>query len=139
MFRAEPVMVSEPLVMLDPKTNQEVGVSPIDQVPAQEFTLGVSGLPANDITLLSRATNSKDYEMILARLEEIHADNPDNSNKSDEQIVGEIMPNWVSNPYLMNQFIDYYNQTHPVPFKVNESAPSEPTPVEPPVEPTSEK
>ena len=107
--------------MIDEKTNKRVNFRPVDQFPAQEFNKGANGFPANDITLLSRATNTKEAEIIIQRLEEVKVDNPDNSGKSDVQILKEIVPSWVNTPYLLDQFVQYYNSTHPIPLSTDDT------------------
>ena len=99
--------------VLDDNSKLPVYDKPIDQFPSQEFNKGSNGWPANDITLLARATSQKEYEMILARMQEIKIDQPDNSKKSDKQIVSEIMPSWVQSPAEIDRFMEYYNSLHP--------------------------
>lgn len=89
-----------------------VYVKPIDQFNSQEFNL-VNGLPASDLTLLSRASSKADYELILSRLQEIKSENI-NKDKSDKQIISEMMPAWVQTPAQIDRFVEYYNRTHPV-------------------------
>lgn len=87
---------------------------PVDQFSSQDFNRSfVSNLPANDITLLSRATSQREFDMVLSRLNEIRLNQPDNSKKSDKQIVSEIMPSWVQSPSEIERFMDYYNSLHP--------------------------
>lgn len=87
---------------------------PVDQFSSQDFNRSfVTNLPANDITLLSRATSQREYDMILSRLTEVRVNQPDNSKKSDKQIVSEIMPSWVQSPSEIERFMDYYNSLHP--------------------------
>lgn len=91
-----------------------VNCSPVDQFSSQEFNRSfVTNLPANDITLLARATSQREYDMILSRLQEVRINQPDNSKKSDKQIVSEIMPSWVQSPSEIERFMDYYNSLHP--------------------------
>lgn len=87
---------------------------PVDQFSSQDFNRSfVSNLPANDITLLSRATSQREFDLVLSRLNEIRLNQPDNSKKSDKQIVSEIMPSWVQSPSEIERFMDYYNSLHP--------------------------
>lgn len=87
---------------------------PVDQFSSQDFNRSfVSNLPANDITLLSRATSQREFDMVLSRLQEVRINQPDNSKKSDKQIVSEIMPSWVQSPSEIERFMDYYNSLHP--------------------------
>lgn len=85
----------------------------IDQFNAQECNIGFNGFPANDITLLSRASSENEYNLIISRLQEIQLDNPDNSNKTDKQIILDIMPSWIQSPSEIDKFMDYYNRIHP--------------------------
>lgn len=86
----------------------------IDQFPSQDFNRGANGFPANDLTLLSRATSSREYEMILARLKEVQLQQPDNSKKTNKQIISEIMPSWVQTPSEIDKFMDWFNNMNPV-------------------------
>lgn len=126
MFKIEPLAVKH-RVRIDEKTHLRVNFRPVDQFPAQPFNRGVNGFPANDITLLSRATNAKEYEQIIARLDEVKVSNPDNTELSDVEILEQMIPSWVNTPYLLQRFADYYNSTHTKPL-------SEPVEVEKPVE-----
>lgn len=99
---------------LKDKDGFNVHSRPVDQFSSQDFNRSfVSKLPANDITLLSRATSQREYDMILSRLTEVRVNQPDNSKKSDKQIVSEIMPSWVQSPSEIERFMDYYNSLHP--------------------------
>lgn len=94
--------------------NGELVKRAIDQFYAQEFCIGPNGFPESDITLLMRATTQKEYEMIAARLQEIKKTNPDNSKKSDKQIISEIWPRGFQTPSEIDSFMEYFNQTHTV-------------------------
>lgn len=94
----------------------DVNRVPIDQFNSQSFNIGSNGLPANDITLLMRAQNVREYEVILNRLQEVRVKNPNNKGKTDKQIIGEMMPSWVQTPAEIDKFMNWYNQTHEISF-----------------------
>lgn len=114
MFKEiNPRKVFIPDVILDCDGNDPLQIY-IDQFPSQDFNRGANGLPASDITLLSRATSSREYEMILARLKEVQLQQPDNSKKTNKQIISEIMPSWVQTPSEIDRFMDWFNTVNPV-------------------------
>lgn len=114
MFKENiPRKVFIPDVKLDCDGNDPLQVY-IDQFPSQDFNRGANGLPASDITLLSRATSSREYDMILARLKEVQLQQSDNSKKTNIQIISEIMPSWVQTPSEIDKFMDWYNTMNPV-------------------------
>lgn len=114
-----------------------VYVKPIDQFNSQEFNL-VNGLPASDLTLLSRASSKADYELILARLQANQSENI-NKDKSDKQIISEMMPAWVQTPAQIDRFVEHYNRTHPVKLQdVNHSVEAVEAEQKPAVEPKQE-
>lgn len=80
------------------------------------------GWPMSDIGILDRFSrehrSKEELELVASRLEEIRAAQPDNSGKSDAQILREIRPSWVQTAaeeldyerYVL-QYIDSANST----------------------------
>lgn len=78
---------------------------PIDQYPAQEFNRNKGGWTANDLTLLERSQTLAETELILSRLQQERANNPDNSGKSDREIILETCPAWCQTPSEIDRFV----------------------------------
>lgn len=78
---------------------------PIDQYPAQEFNRNKGGWTANDLTLLERSQTLAETELILSRLQQERAKNPDNSGKSDRDIILETRPAWCQTPSEIDRFV----------------------------------
>lgn len=81
----------------------------IDQYPSEDFNIGFSGRPANDLTLLERAQSMSEVQLVLSRLQQYKANNP-NVDKTDKEIIAEIVPRWVQSPSEIDRFMDYYYQ-----------------------------
>lgn len=78
---------------------------PIDQYPAQEFNRNKGGWTANDLTLLERSQTLAETELILSRLQQERAKNPDNTGKSDRDIILETRPAWCQTPSEIDRFV----------------------------------
>ena len=86
----------------------------VDQFPGKEFCIGEFGFPLSDIALIEKAQTQKEFELLASRLQEIDVPKIDNSKKSDQDIIKNLMPAWVQSPSEIAKFADYYNELNPV-------------------------
>lgn len=78
---------------------------PVDQLAAQDFNLGASRWPQNDITALFHVTTAKEYELVAARLRELQAETP-NADKSVEQLIAEKWPRYAQLPSEIENVVE---------------------------------
>lgn len=86
-----------------------VKVLPVDTFPVSaQGVYNDQGWPMSDVGILDRFSrehrDKSEIELIAARLEEIRAAEPDNSGKTDAQILREIRPAWVQ---TASEYADY--------------------------------
>lgn len=112
MFKITPIF--RPFHVIETENGRSLHERPIDQFNSEDFNLSSNGFPANDITLLLRASTQKEFDLIASRLQEIKVSQPDNKGKSDKQLVAELMPSWIQFPAEIDRFMDYFNGLHPV-------------------------
>lgn len=104
-------------VCIAPKFNDR-SVRAVDTFESAGYTLNEFGHIRNDFSQLNEAQNTLEFQRALAKMQEIQAAQPDNSNKSFEELVREVRPRWCQTPaeldrfeqYLINTELDYYNK-----------------------------
>lgn len=66
------------------------------------------GFSRNDIASLNAAQSLQEYQLILSRLQEYEAQNPDNSKKSISQIIDSVIPYRAQTPSEINAVAEVY-------------------------------
>lgn len=82
----------------------------VDQFYSKEQNLGLSGLPANDVSLLQRASSQLELEMLQARMsdmsEQRKAHDARNKGKSDADLMAELQPKSCQTPAEIAAFVE---------------------------------
>lgn len=87
-------------------------VSAVDQFPQQEFCIGDNGFVRSPLAIALRTEDEKLRQAILGSLPE--RDNVDNSDKSDSELIKELIPKNIQTPAEIRKFVDLWNQMNPV-------------------------
>ena len=64
----------------------------------EEFQFNAYGFPMNDIAALNGAKSLQEYNMILQRLQQYQADNPDTSNLTPRELLDSVVPRSFQTP-----------------------------------------
>lgn len=94
----------EPIIVGD---GVRLGAINISTIGNGDFEINAYGFFRSDIASLNAATSLQEYQLILSRLQSYQANNPDNSKKSVEQIVREILPWRAQSPSEIRQIAEY--------------------------------
>lgn len=103
-------------------------ISAVDQFPSQDFCIGDNGFVRSPLAIALRTEDEKLRQAILGSLPEREI--VDNGDKSDSDLLKELVPRNIQTPAELRKFVDLWNQMNPVepPMSVESIDGSEPSP-----------
>lgn len=94
-----------------------IGFMLVDTFNESGFELNEFGCIRSDFAQLVNSQSLLVMNQAAQRLRELSAIEPDNSNKSFEEIVREVRPRWCQSPKQMMEFEKYLIDNHILPLK----------------------